>query len=145
MALYLYGPCSSKDCDLVLLRDCQLNEQLRIIQSLNNHQFCSYGDGIFPCRSHLRSKNIRDFNPIEIQEKQIMTRIRIANEWSYGATATFFPFVKEKYSQKILHNNQAVFHYAVATLLRNAYICLYECKTSKYFSCSPPSLPRKVA
>ncbi len=77
MALNVYGPCSHKDSDLGLLRDCELNHQLQLLQIGNPNQYCAYRGGFFPIRSHL-----------------------------------------------------IIFYYAVATSLRNAYICLYEGKIS---------------
>jgi nuclease HARBI1 len=140
LCLYLYGPKSFKDCDLGVLRDSELNQQLCDLQIAEAFQYCAYGDGIFPHRSHLRSINLYNPSPRDQLEMATMARIRVANEWSYAVTSNLFPYVKNKYSQKIRHNTEAINNYIVATLLRNAYICLNEGQTSRYFDCPPPSL-----
>ena len=69
-----------------------------------------------------------------------MSKIRIANEWDYGVTANLFPFIKWKAGQKIKRNKLVTKYYFVATILRNAHMCLYEGLTSSYFDVQAPSL-----
>ena len=137
LRMYLYGPRSYKDSDLGLLRDSEINGKLFHLQSENINQYCAYGDGIFPLRSHIWSRNINSIDPLEHIEKTIMTRIRVVNEWGYGVTKNLFPFVKQKYAQKIRQNPSVINNYAVTTLLGNAFLCLNEGQTSKYFNCPP--------
>ena len=73
-------------------------------------------------------------------ENEVMTKIRIANEWSYGYTGTLFPLVKDKFFNKIRLSPNCAFWYFVATLLRNAYVCLYGNISTQYFKISPPDL-----
>jgi hypothetical protein len=70
MTFKVYGPCF-----LGLLRDYELHHQLQLLPIGDPNQYCTFVDGIFPTRSHLRSGNIRNINPIELQEKEIMPRI----------------------------------------------------------------------
>ena len=72
LRMYLYGPRSYKDSDLGLLRDSEINGKLFHLQSENINQYCAYGDGIFPLRSHIRSQNINSIDPLEHIEKTIM-------------------------------------------------------------------------
>jgi hypothetical protein len=51
-----------------------------------------------------------------------------------------FPFVKDKKSYKIMKNKICSKYYIVATILRNAHMCLYEGLSSSYFSCPTPNL-----
>jgi hypothetical protein len=139
LCMYLYGPRSFKDSDLRLLRESDLNNTLANLQLGNPDQYCAYGDGIFPIRSNLRSRNIFRATPLEVHERRVMTKIRVSNEWGYACTANLFPFVKNKSFQKIRQNKTCIYNYAVATLLRNAYVCLYENQISAYFNCPPPT------
>jgi hypothetical protein len=66
--------------------------------------------------------------------------MRIGNEWGYAVTGGMYPFVKYRYKMKLLENNLCVKYYIVATLLRNANLCLYAGLTSDYFNCDYPDL-----
>ena len=69
-----------------------------------------------------------------------MSRMRIANEWNYGVTGNYFPLVRNFYNMKMLKNLLVSRYYIVATLLRNAQLCLYDGLTAQYFDCPAPSL-----
>ncbi len=68
--------------------------------------------------------------PEERYENRVMTKVRISNEWAYGITADL----------KICRSKLVSRLYFVATLLRNARICLYDGLTARYFECSAPEL-----
>lgn len=140
MCADMYGPCSFRHNDLELLRDSQLNGRLADVQAGETLQFASYGDGIFPIDTHVIGKHIGDTTPAERYENRMMSKIRIANEWDYSVTANLFPFIKWRSSQKIRQNSLVPRYYFVATLLRNAHMCLYEGLTSSYFDCPAPNL-----
>jgi hypothetical protein len=69
-----------------------------------------------------------------------MTKIRVANEWDYGITSNSFPFIADEKSQKIRKTPFVSRYYFVATLIRNAHMCLYKGVTASYFDCSALSL-----
>jgi hypothetical protein len=127
MCADMFGPRSFRHNDLELLRDSQLNERLRLAQIGNAQQFCSYGDGIFPIDTHTIGKHVGlNLSPQEKYENRMMSKIRISNEWDYGATANLFPFIKYKTGQRTRQNDLVTRYYFVATILRNAHMCLYE-------------------
>jgi hypothetical protein len=103
-------------------------------------QYASYGDGIFAIDSHLVGKYFADPTPDQQYINRSMCAMRIANEWDYMCTHNLFPFVKDKFSQKIRKNAFVTRYYLVATLLRNAWMCCYEGIASSYFNCPSPSL-----
>ena len=136
----MFGPCSFRHNDLELLRDSDLNEKLRLVQIGNLLQYVSYGDGIFPINSHTIGKHIGNTTEDERYENRMMSKIRICNEWDYGVTANLFPFAKDKRAYKLRGNKLCGHFYLVATILRNAHLCLYEGLTSSYFQCPTPTL-----
>ena len=89
-------------------------------------QYASYGDGIFPIDTHTIGKHQLALTDREKYENRMMSKIRISNKWDYGATANLFPFIKWKAGQKVRQNRLVTKYYFVATLLRNAHVCLYE-------------------
>jgi hypothetical protein len=136
----VFGPQSFRCNDLELLANSHLNSRLAAVQHGNEEQYCSYGDGIFPIDTHTKGKHVGDTSPLQRYENRMMTKIRIANEWSYGVTANLYPFVKYRYAQKLLKNSMTTKYYLVATILRNAHCCLYEGLVSSYFDCPSPEL-----
>jgi hypothetical protein len=141
MCADMYGPVSFRHNDLTLLRDSNLNNRLSQVQQNCQKQYSSYGDGIFPIDTHCIGKHVGDtLSRNDQYENRMMSKIRIANEWDYGVTANLFPFIKWKAGQKIMRNNLVTRYYFVATLLRNAHMCLYEGLTSSYFYCECPDL-----
>lgn len=140
MVADMYGPVSFRHNDVKVLRDSELNERLAALQANEVLQYASYGDGIFPIKSHTIGKHVGETTPEERYENRMMSKIRIANEWDYGITANNYPFVKHRAAQKIRHNKLCTKFYFIATLLRNAHVCLYESETSSYFDCPAPSL-----
>ena len=116
-----------------------MNERLKRLQEGKDVQYKAYGDGIFPIQSlmigkhtiiegHQRSERLR-------LENNVMTKIRISNEWSYGFTGILFPLVKDKFFNKIRLSPNCSYWYIVATILRNSYVCLYG-NISTNFLCS---------
>ena len=140
MCMDMYGPCSFRRNDLELLERSKLNERLAQVQHGDPVQYCSYGDGIFPIDTHTIGKHIGETTRENRYENRMMSKIRIANEWAYGVTATMFPYVKYRAAQKLLMNKLTTKFYIVATLLRNAHMCLYEGLAASYFNCDTPSL-----
>jgi hypothetical protein len=136
----MYGPRSFKDNDLDLLSDSLLNNRFRDAQLGNNEQYALYGDGIFPIDTHTISKYTGALTANQIFENRAMSKIRVANEWDYGITGNLFPYVKYKYSMKLLKSKSTVNLYFIATILRNAHCCMYEGLTASYFDCAAPSL-----
>jgi len=140
MCINLFGPCSFRRNDLELLAKSKLNEKLAAVQASDEVQYCSYGDGIFPIDTHTVGKHCVNPNVEQRYENRMMSKIRIANEWAYGVTANLYPFVKYRAAQRLLHNKCVTKFYIVATLLRNAHMCLYEGLSASYFDCATPTL-----
>jgi hypothetical protein len=142
LCLFMFGPTSCKDPDNQLLVNSNLNQVLARSQvGLDHEDYATYGDGIFLIQSHTIGKHRSGvLSPDEREENRTMTCLRVSNEWAYAATANQFQYVKDRYSSKLLRSDSWLYHYFIATILRNAHLCLYEGETSQRFDCHPPSL-----
>lgn len=140
MTMDLFGPISFRQNDLEVLNRSQFNQRLDALQQ-GGRKYAVYGDGIFVTKSCLlRSHEGDDLTVREKKENRVMTKIRIAVEWSFGLTGKLYKYVTNWYNLKIRKTKDVRSYYFVATLLRNAHVCLYGSETSKYFNCMPPSL-----
>jgi hypothetical protein len=120
----MYGPFSFRHNDLEVFSLSNINERIADVQLGNEVQYLSYGDGIFTCLSHCKSKHSgNNLTRRQIDENNAMTSVRIANEWNYGLTAILWPRVKHKSSIKIKQHKNVSMIYFVATLLRNCRVC----------------------
>lgn len=140
----IFGPRTCRANDLRLLRNSALIERLAEAQRGSDMQYMIYGDGIFPFRTHLRSRHKANRVGAVITERQalensVMAKVRISIEWHYGNLCTLFPFLDYKRNLKIRLQPLASLYF-VATFLRNCHVCLYENNTSRYFNLPPPSL-----
>ena len=140
MCADMHGPMTYRHSDLDLLAGSKLNERLKSLQMGEPMQFVGYGDGIFPIQSHCIGKHVGNLSVEEIEENRAMAKMRIANEWAYGITGRYFPFVKNCYRLKMLKDLLATKYYFVATLMRNIQVCLYGCQTNSYYYMKAPTL-----
>jgi DDE superfamily endonuclease len=144
MTMYASSGESSRHSDLQWLVDSNINGMFEDVQRANNinpnNFYKMYGDSIFPWMSCLlsryRGENVSD---IELLENRKMSSCRQHVEWHYGEIKMMFPFVDYENKQQLL-KCPVTETFVTAMLLRNCHVCLNENKTSKYFSCSPPSL-----
>jgi hypothetical protein len=73
-------------------------------------------------------------------ENWLMSKIRVAIEWTFGEIVMLYKFVDFKKGQK-LGESPVEKHYVVAVLLANCHVCLYGAGThNEYFDCDPPNL-----
>ncbi len=126
--------------DLDLLGESELNDKIAALSVGELKQYKAYCDGIFPVLSHMLSKHTVETTRNERYENGIMTKIRIANEWAYGATENLFLILKWSHGLRLRQNREHAYFYLIATILRNAHCCLYGNQISQYFDCKPPSL-----
>jgi hypothetical protein len=124
-----------------MVEKSHLNARMAAVQPDPLEQFVGYGDGIFTPLSHLIGKHRGpNITPENRYENKIWTKIRISNEWAYGITADLYKIVKYHLGLKICRSEYVSRLYFVATLLRNAHLCLYDGLTARYFQCSAPEL-----
>ena len=91
----------------------------------------------------LRAHELHDHIPLtprQVEENRAMTKVRIAVEWSFGRTGQLFALSQHWQKQQLRKHDHARYVYFVATLLRNAHVCLYGSIVSTYFQCQPPTL-----
>lgn len=144
LTVFASSGLSSRHSDLTWLAESNINGKLERLQLDNgippDNLFKMYGDSIFPWMSCLLSSyKGENISEIEILENAVMSSCREHVEWHYGEIKTLFPFVDYPNKQQLLRT--PVRETFVTTMfLRNCYVCLNENKTSKYFSCVPPSV-----
>lgn len=142
MCAFLYGPMSYRRSDTEMAHASHYNNILRETQidEPANRQFLSYGDGIFIIESHCIGAHLGPLTIQQALENDRMPKMRISNEWSYGVTANLFPYIKTKLKLKLLLSPLYSKLYVVATIMRNAHLCLYEGLSTSYFGCNCPEL-----
>jgi len=72
-------------------------------------------------------------------ENSLMSKIRVAVEWTFGNIVMLYKFVDFAKGQKLMESPLAK-HYVVAVLLANCHTCIYGVQHNEYFDCDPPSL-----
>lgn len=130
----IYGPMSLRRNDLTLLRQSDIVNRLRDLQSNNDSQYVMFGDSAYTKQSHLRSyfANDDDIQDHILWNKRLK-KVRISIEWNYGYTAALFKYLTFEGKLKVLQSTTVSKVYIVATLLRNCHVMLYGGQSSNYF------------
>jgi len=136
----LFGPCSFRQSDLTLL---DLSEMTRILDDINvelglmhGKAFAVYGDSIYRYHPHdtIQARFVTEpLSDEEILLNALYGTVRISVEWGFKETSRHWLLIKNHDKIKLLQSERCKFYYVVATLLRNAYTCMYENQISKYF------------
>ena len=138
----MWGPGSCRHNDLWLLLESDINNKMAEAQNGNRLQYCMYEDGIYPRRSHLRSRHGPHGEAFLDQELRAQDRgmnaCREAVEWSFLEADLLFPFMTYKEKMKV-RGMPLKEIYFTKCFLRNCYNCMYHSKESKYLSCPPPT------
>lgn len=134
MCLHMYGPSSFRQSDLELYAASDIDRLWGEAQQGRQTHYVMYGDGIYLVTNNCHSN-----------ADNVMTKARIANEWAYGVTSNLFQLCKHKMVNKLLLHRNISRYYFVATLLRNAHMCLYDGQSANYYECSAPSLENYFA
>jgi len=74
----------------------------------------------------------------------IMSKIRVAIEWSFGSIIVRNKFISFAIGQKI-QQNQLAKQYNIAVFLTNCHVCMNGSAHMEYFDCVPPSLDAYLA
>jgi len=75
-----------------------------------------------------------------LDENWLMSKIRVAVEWTFGEIVMLSKFHDYKKGQK-LNESPVEKHYIVAVLLANCHVCMYGTGThNEYFNIDPPTL-----
>ena len=135
----MFGPCSLRHNDLILLRESDINMKFKRMQTGELNQYIIFGDSAYGKDTHLSSYHQRD-HLIEdhIKWNKAMKHVRISIEWNYGSTATLFKYVRKKDKLKLLGDSRVSKIYTVATLFRNFHNACYGSQCSMYFNAEMP-------
>ena len=103
------GPFPGYFNDVMVWRDCQIRHDLEIIMNErvqeNLPRLVLYADKIYNNSPLIRaawSRRHGEVTPWMIIENSIMSKIRVAVEWTFGSIVMLFKFVSFKVGQKLL-------------------------------------------
>jgi hypothetical protein len=142
------GPEPGYETDTMVWRDCLIRQQLEgIMQSRQadnppQRRLKLYADKIYntcPLITAAFNKRHGLVRPWMRAENFLMSKIRVAIEWTFGNIVMLYKFVDFAKGQKLMESPLAK-HYIVAVLLANCHTCIYGDQHNEYFDCDPPSL-----
>jgi hypothetical protein len=135
-----YGPLSTRRNDLDPLRKSGVNDKFAALQVGIPQQYVMYGDGIYPQKSHLRSRHNVPTGPLRVQDVA-MASCRESIEWHYGQADSLFKYMTNPRRLQIKDQHMPLKElYFCRLLLRNCHVSLYHNQTSQKFDCVPPTL-----
>ena len=144
--IVIEGPEPGHFTDVMFWRDCHIKLQLEVIMQqrvvAEKVRLKLYADKIYnngPLITAAFSRRHGVVQPWQTSQNSIMSRIRIAVEWSFGKIITQNAFLDFWKNQKIQMSPLAKY-YHVATLLTNMHTCLYGAEHCNYFEILPPTL-----
>jgi hypothetical protein len=142
----MHGPYSGRTNDITMLKKSRLLSKFLRFCVYRGVRYYAYGDRGYPndnpfLMAGFKGRNISDK---ERQCNRIMSKLRIAVEWSFGKVVNLFAFVDFKKNQK-LHLQPVASYWQIAALLANCNSCLYGNHTSRYFKCPTPKLEEYLA
>ncbi len=140
MINHVYGPVAGRRHDGFLWRASGVDQQLRGLTSHNGTQFRLFGDKAYALSDLLITPfRIIGHQPQQALFNQVMSTIRVPNEWSIGLTGGLFKFNTYDKNLKVLLSPIGIY-YLVANIFTNCHNCLHPNQISKYFDLAPPSL-----
>ena len=134
------GPYAGSRHDAGILGTSQL---LQVLEQSFVHQertFNIYGDPAYPSSIILQAP-FRGAHITEVEQvfNRMMSRVRVAVEWSFGGLLQLFPFLDYRTNLKLHLQPLGVF-FSVATILFNCHTCFEGSVASSHFGVEPPSL-----
>jgi hypothetical protein len=136
----LFGPSTGAHNDNYLLRVSRFCERFAAAQDgLAGAPYMVYGDAAYPNLGIISRPFKGRTTRSERRRNRVLSKLRIVVEWGFSENINLWGFVDFSKQLKLLTMAPGRI-YVCAVLLRNANVCCYESKTSKYFSCEPPTL-----
>ena len=127
--IHLFGPTSLRRSDLKLLEQSNINEKLAALGL-----WFAFGDSIYPYLSNIRTYyKHQQRTDSQKKENKLFKSVRIAIEWSYGAIANLFAYLRNLSKLKLFRSSRLLKIYFVCVLLRNCHVTLYGGIESNYF------------
>ena len=140
----MHGPLQGRRHDSVMWYDSGVDRQVRGLTSrINGGQLVLYGDKAYALsdvlQTPLRPLAHQPNFALQTYYNQVMSSIRVPNEWNIGLVGRLFAFNKYANNLKLLLSPIGMY-YLVANIFTNCHTCLHGNATSKYFEMAPPSL-----
>jgi hypothetical protein len=146
--IVIEGPFPGFNTDPIVWRDCAIRHELeeimqsRLAEDPPRRRLKLYADKIYNSSTLINAAFSERHGQLQAWmtiENRIMSKIRIAIEWTYGTIITQFKFLDFAKGQK-LQESPLPKHYIIAVLLANCHCCLYEDRHCKAFDIDPPTL-----
>ena len=142
------GPEPGFMTDTMVWRDCQTRGdievimQSRIAENPPRRRLKLYADKIYntcPIITAAFSRRHGQVLDWMTAENFLMSKVRVAIEWTFGTASMLWKFFDYRKTQKIDESPIAK-HYTVAVLLSNCRCCVIGDQHTEYFNCLPPTL-----
>lgn len=148
--LVLEGPEPGFNTDTIVWRDCQIRDIIENLMRARAQQipprprFKMYADKIYnTCALITAAWNLRHGPLFQWMTNQntVMSKVRIAIEWTFGTLKNLFKYVTFSKTQKI-EESPVEKHFVISALLANCHCCLYGDRHNdvRAFDIDPPSL-----
>jgi hypothetical protein len=144
--LVIEGPFPGYYTDTMVWRDCniknQLEEEMQVRIQNGQPRLKLYADKIYNSSILVTAAwSIRhgEVFPWMIVENSIMSKIRVAVEWTFGTVICLYKFVDFCKGQK-LYQSPLTKHYTIACMLANCHTCIYGDQHNEYFNVDPPTI-----
>lgn len=145
----LEGPEPGFQPDTMVWRNCRIRHQIenlmqnRMAENPPRRRLKLYADKIYNSDPIVTAAWSLRHGPLfqwMADENWLMSKIRVAIEWTFGEILMLHKFIDFKKGQKV-GESPVEKHYVVAVLLANCHVCLYGTGThNEYFRCDPPDL-----
>jgi hypothetical protein len=146
--IVLEGPFPGFNTDPMVWRDCQIRHDLenimlaRMMENPPRRRLKLYADKIYNTSALVTAAFSERHGALQGWmgiENGIMSKIRIAIEWTFGTIIMLSKFVDFSKGQK-LQDSPLPKHYTIAVLLANCHCCLYGDRHNEAFDIDPPTL-----
>ena len=147
LMFHLYGPEVGRRHDMTLYRQSGIDQQLQSHLTIQDRQYCVYGDAAYVLRAWLQTAFPRaDATMHQLIYNKDMSAVREAVEWTYKDLKQIWTSQDFKRLLRVRKSPLALL-YKAAALLWNVRVCLHQGsgQTSSYFLCRPPSLTRYLS
>jgi hypothetical protein len=138
MNYHIHGVVSLRHNDLYTYNESNINEKIAECQVGSPIQYSVYGDSAY---KHLNDSHIKYRYPAEGNLAVILKRLsscRETVEWNYGHLKQLFKILDNSKTMKIRQQRMEDIIKS-CMVMRNLYVTMNGCNTSKYFNCMPPS------
>jgi hypothetical protein len=137
---FLHGPTAARRHDSFALRQSGLADSIRLLVGEEHvGQYFALGDSAFALTDVMKRMYKGNLPPELQAENAVMSRVRVAVEWSFEKVVQEFAFLDFDKNLKLYLSPIALW-YKIGVLMTNCHTCLYGSQTGLFFQLQAPSL-----